>query len=42
MKKKAQQLLLRAYVGEIIDNISNEEKRNKLMEIVIDRLPKED
>ncbi len=41
-EKKAQQLLLRAYVGEIIDNISNEEKRNKLMEIVIDRLPKED
>ncbi len=41
-EKKAQQLLLRAYVGEIIDNISNEEKRNKMMEIVIDRLPKED
>jgi len=38
-QKKSQKLLMRAYVGEIIDEISNEKLRNELMEMILDRLP---
>ena len=41
-KKSAQQLLMRAYVGEIIDYISNENIRSEMMDIVLNRLPKGD
>ena len=41
-QKKAQQLLMRAYVGEIIDHISNENIRSQMMDIVLKRLPKGD
>jgi len=41
-QKEAQRLLMRAYVGEIIDNISNGEIRTRMMNIVLDRLPKGD
>tara|TARA_B110000438_G_scaffold278173_1_gene301447 strand:+ start:3844 stop:5064 length:1221 start_codon:yes stop_codon:yes gene_type:complete len=40
--KEAQRLLMRAYVGEIIDHISNEEMKTRMMDIVLDRLPKGD
>ena len=38
----ARRLLMRAYVGEIIEKISDDEIRNKMMDIVIDKLPKGD
>jgi len=38
-QKESQKLLMRAYVGEIIDEISNEKLRNELMEMILDRLP---
>ena len=41
-QKSAQQLLMRAYVGEIIDYISNENIRSEMMDIVLNRLPKGD
>jgi Fe-S cluster assembly protein SufD len=41
-QEKAQELLMRAYVGEIINHISNEELRTEMMDIVLDRLPKGD
>lgn len=41
-QEKAQELLMRAYVGEIINHISNEEIRTEMMDIVLDRLPKGD
>jgi len=37
---EARKLLMRAYVGEIIEKINNEKIRNEMMEIVIDKLPK--
>ena len=40
-RKKSQKLLMRAYVGEIIDEISNEKMRNELMEMILERLPEE-
>ena len=40
-RKKSQNLLMRAYVGEIIDEISNEKMRNELMEMILERLPEE-
>jgi len=39
---EARKLLMRAYVGEIIEKINNEKIRNEMMEIVIDKLPKGD
>jgi hypothetical protein len=33
---------MRAYVGEIIDYISNENIRSEMMDIVLNRLPKGD
>ena len=36
---KAQKMLMRAYVGEIVDEISNEKMRNELMEMILERLP---
>ena len=36
----AKRLLMRAYVGEIIEKISDENIRKEMMEIVVDRLPK--
>ena len=41
-QKSAQQLLMRAYVGEIIDHIGNRNIRSKIMDIVLNRLPKGD
>ena len=41
-QKSAQQLLMRAYVGEIIDYINNENIRSEMMDIVLNRLPKGD
>ena len=41
-RENARMLLMRAYVGEIIEKISDEKIRNEMMEIVIDRLPKGD
>ena len=38
-REKSQRLLMRAYVGEITDEISNEKIRDELMEMIIDRLP---
>jgi len=38
-REKSQRLLMRAYVGEIVDEISNEKMRNELMEMILDRLP---
>ena len=39
-RKEAQQILMRAYVNEIIENISDEKIRSELMELILDRLPK--
>ena len=39
-RKEAQQILIRAYVNEIIENVSDEKIRSKLMELILDRLPK--
>ena len=36
---KSQKMLMRAYVGEITDEISNEKIRDELMEMILDRLP---
>jgi len=38
-KTESQRMLMRAYVGEVIDEISNEQIKNELMEIILDRLP---
>ena len=38
-QEKAQKMLMRAYVGEIVDEISNEKMRNELMEMILERLP---
>ena len=38
-QSKSQKMLMRAYVGEITDEISNEKIRDKLMEMILDRLP---
>ena len=38
----ARRLLMRAYVGEIIEKINDDEIRNQMMNIVIDKLPKGD
>ena len=40
-RKEAQQILIRAYVNEIIENVSDEKIRSELMELILDRLPKE-
>ncbi|MDG1543875.1 MAG: Fe-S cluster assembly protein SufD [archaeon] len=40
--KGAQELLMRAYVGEIINHISNKNIRSEMMAIVLKRLPKGD
>jgi len=39
-KKDARQLLMRAYVGEVIEKINNEKIRTEMMETVLERLPK--
>ena len=39
-RKEAQQILIRAYVNEIIENVSDEKIRSELMEMILDRLPK--
>jgi Fe-S cluster assembly protein SufD len=39
-KKDARKLLMRAYVGEIIEKISNESIRAEIMKAVLERLPK--
>lgn len=39
-RKEAQQILIRAYVNEIIENVSDEKIRFELMELILDRLPK--
>ena len=39
-RKEAQQILMRAYVNEIIENVSDEKIRSELMELILDRLPK--
>ena len=36
----AKRLLMRAYVGEIIQKISDDNIRKQMMEIVVDKLPK--
>ena len=41
-EENARRLLMRAYVGEIIEKINNEEIRDKMMDIIIDRLPQEE
>ena len=41
-QSKSQKMLMRAYVGEITDEISNEKIRDELMEMILDRLPVED
>ena len=33
---------MRAYVGEVIEKIKDEDIRNKMMNIVLDKLPKGD
>jgi len=38
-RKEAQQILIRAYVNEIIENVSDEKIRSELMELILDRLP---
>ncbi len=38
----ARRLLMRAYVGEIIEKIKDADLRNKMMDIIIDKLPKGD
>jgi len=39
-KKDARQLLMRAYVGEVIEKINNEKIRTEIMKTVLERLPK--
>ena len=39
-RKEAQQILIKAYVNEIIENVSDEKIRFELMELILDRLPK--
>jgi len=39
-RKEAQQILIKAYVNEIIENVSDEKIRSELMELILDRLPK--
>jgi len=39
-RKEAQQILMRAYVNEIIENVSDEKIRSELMELILDRLTK--
>ena len=41
-EENARRLLMRAYVGEIIEKINNEEIRDKMMDIIIERLPREE
>ena len=38
-RKEAQQMLMRAYVNEIIENISDEKIKSELMELILNRLP---
>ncbi len=40
--KESQRMLMRAYVGEVIDEISNEEIKDELMEMILNRLPNGD
>ena len=39
-RKEAQQILMRAYVNEIIENVSDEKIKSELMELILKRLPK--
>ena len=39
-RKEAQQILMRAYVNEIIENVSDEKIKSELMELILERLPK--
>ena len=39
-KEDARKLLMRAYVGEIIEKINNKKIRTEMMETVLERLPK--
>ena len=41
-REEARRLLMRAYVGEVIEKIKDEDIRNKMMNIVLDNLPKGD
>jgi len=41
-RKEAQQILMRAYVNEIVENVSDEKIKSELMELILDRLPKGD
>ena len=41
-REDARRLLMRAYVGEVIEKIKDENIRNKMMNIVLDNLPKGD
>ena len=41
-REEARRLLMRAYVGEVIEKIKDEDIRNKMMNIVLDKLPKGD
>ena len=41
-ENNARRVLMRAYVGEIIEKIKDEKFRTEMMEIIIARLPKED
>ena len=41
-REDARRLLMRAYVGEVIEKIKDEDIRNKMMNIVLDNLPKGD
>ena len=38
-RKEAQQILMRAYVNEIVENISDENIKSELMELILERLP---
>ena len=38
-RKEAQQILMRAYVNEIVENISDEKIKSELMELILDKLP---
>jgi len=40
-RKEAQQILMRAYVNEIVENVSDEKIKSELMERILERLPKE-
>jgi Fe-S cluster assembly protein SufD len=39
-RKEAQQILMRAYVNEIIENVSDEKIKSELMKLILKRLPK--